>query len=69
MHGQGDALVRAYNTAKQAPASPKAPPDAPTAAAPRNPFAQNERLEELKDKGLVSNEELEAKKAEVLSRM
>jgi addiction module HigA family antidote len=43
MHGQGDALVRAYHTAKQAPVSPKAPPGAPTSAAPENPFAQIEQ--------------------------
>jgi Short C-terminal domain len=54
---------------KQAPVSPKAPPDAPTSAAPEDPFAQIERLGELRDTGLLSDEEFEAKKAEVLGRM
>ena len=55
-------------TAKKAPVSPKAPPDAPTSAA-ADPFAQIERLGELKGKGLLSDAEFEAKKAEVLGRM
>ena len=69
MHGQGDALVRAYHAAKRALVSPKAPAGAPTSAAPEDPFAQIERLGELRDKGLVSDEEFEAKKADVLGRM
>ena len=68
MHGQGDALVRAYYTAKKGPVSPKAPPGAPASAAP-DPFAQIERLGELKGNGLLSDAEFEAKKAEVLGRM
>jgi hypothetical protein len=67
MHGQGDALIRAYHTAKQAPVSPKAS-GAPTSAA-ADPFAQIERLGELRGKGLLSDAEFEAKKAEVLGRM
>jgi hypothetical protein len=68
-HGQGDALVRAYYTAKKAPVSHKDPAGAPTSAAPEDPFAQIERLGELRDKGLLSEAEFEAKKAEVLGRM
>ncbi len=67
MHGQGDALIRAYHTAKQAPVNPKAS-GAPTSAA-QDPFAQIERLGELRGKGLLSDAEFEAKKAEVLGRM
>jgi hypothetical protein len=37
-HGQGDALVRAYYTAKKAPVSHKDPAGAPTSAAPEDPF-------------------------------
>ena len=69
MHGQADPLARAYYMAKRAPVSRKAPPDPPTSAASKHPFAQIERLGELRDKGLLSDEEFEAKKAEVLERM
>jgi hypothetical protein len=66
--------------APPAPAPPPAPPPpaAPAAAAP-NPttgagaesdiFAKIERLAELKQKGIVSEEEFNTKKAELMSRL
>jgi PH (Pleckstrin Homology) domain-containing protein/putative oligomerization/nucleic acid binding protein len=64
MHGQADAIVRAFKGAKQAQAAP-----APAAAASDDPFTQVERLGELRDKGLISAEEFETKKAEILGRL
>lgn len=69
MHGQGDALVRAYNTAKHAPPAQASPTAPPMASASDDLFAQIERLGELRDKGLLSDEEFETKKAEILGRM
>lgn len=67
MHGQGDSLVRAFNMAKQSHATtPAATSPSP---ASDDPYTQIERLGELKAKGLLSDEEFDAKKAEILGRM
>ncbi|WP_165546542.1 SHOCT domain-containing protein [Kribbella soli] len=66
MHGQADAVVRRFHSQNQ-PA-----PHSATAVAPQqvdDPIAQLERLGQLRDKGLVSTEEFEAKKAELLGRL
>jgi hypothetical protein len=68
MHGQGDAIVRAYNSAKSTSSSHATPAPSPSTPAD-DPFAQIERLGELREKGLLSEEEFEAKKAEILGRM
>ena len=65
-HGQADAIVRAFNSAKQAPA-PQATPVAVPAA--DDPFTEIARLGELRDKGLLSDAEFEAKKAEIIGRI
>lgn len=68
MHGQGDALIRAFNLAKTADAAPAALDTAPSVHGD-DPYTQIERLGDLRDKGLLSVEEFEAKKAEILGRM
>ena len=50
---------------KPAAAAPQAAPSAPT----ESPMDQLKKLAELRDAGVVSEEEFEAKKAELLSRM
>ena len=67
MHGQADAIVRAFNSAKRAPA----PQATPVLAAPAadDPFMQIARLGELRDKGLLSDAEFEAKKTEIIGRI
>lgn len=55
-------------------APPQSPPAAPQAAAPppaaaADPIEQLKRLGELRDAGIVTDAEFEAKKAELLSRM
>jgi Bacterial PH domain/Short C-terminal domain len=69
MQGQVDAIVRAFNSAKQASA-PQAAPVVPVAApAADDPFMQIARLGELRDKGLLSDAEFDAKKAEIIGRI
>jgi hypothetical protein len=71
--GSDRVAVAAYEVA--AAAAPVAPPPAPVAAAPepRNPAddlgATLERLADLRDKGLITAEEYEAKKRDLLERM
>lgn len=70
MHGQADALVRAYNATKHTPDSSLLNPAAPASEPVHDePFAQIERLGELREKGLLSDEEFETKKTEILGRM
>lgn len=61
MPGQADAIVRAFKAAKHAPA-PQAAPATAVAPPAADPFVQIERLGELRDKGLISEEAFEAKK-------
>lgn len=65
MHGQGDALTRAFRNAKAAENAKVTP----TVAAPDYAIAQLERLAELRDRGILSAEEFESKKAELLGRI
>lgn len=64
-HGQADALERAFRTLRQARQQPV------SAAAPTSddPIAQIERLASLRDRGVLSSEEFEAKKAELITRL
>lgn len=63
MHGQAEAVARAFRTLKNASAAPA------TEAVVDDPIAQLERLATLRDKGILSDAEFEAKKAELISRM
>lgn len=66
MHGQADALVRAYITAKQrSSATPQIAASSPAA----DPLAQLEKLGHLRDTGLLTEDEFAAKKAELLGRL
>jgi hypothetical protein len=66
-HGHGDAIERAFRTVRQSgrPATATAP--APVAG--DDPITQIERLAALRDRGLLSNDEFETKKAELIARM
>lgn len=59
--------------ASQHPAAPSAaaaaPAHAPAAGAADEVFAKLERLAELRDKGILSEEEFAAKKGELLARL
>lgn len=71
MHGQADALSRAFRGLAQAAAARSqqpAPASQASASAP-DPLAQLERLADLRDRGIVSAEEFEAKKAELMRRL
>lgn len=64
-HGQADDIARAFRQLKEQPAPVAAPLQAP---AP-DPFAQLERLGELLAKGILTDEEFQTQKAQILSRM
>lgn len=67
MHGQADAIVRAFRSLKtqeNQPASSSEPQREST-----DPVAQIEQLSALHDKGVLSTEEFDAKKAELLKRL
>ncbi|WP_260428310.1 SHOCT domain-containing protein [Micromonospora globispora] len=49
--------------------SPQVTPAAPSAPAPVDPIAQLRQLGELRDAGILTEEEFTAKKAEILSRL
>jgi hypothetical protein len=66
MHGQADALTRAYRNVRQAAESVDA---APAKAVGDDNIAQLERLADLCDRGIISSDEFEAKKAELLKRI
>ncbi len=65
MHGQADALVRRFHMQNQR--TSQVPAAAP--AQIDDPLAQLERLGQLRDKGLLSDEEFEVKKTELLGRL
>lgn len=70
MHGQGDAVSRAFRSIKQGGLeAPQALAPERLAVAADDPIEQLERLAALRDKGIVSDEEFEAKKAELMHRM
>jgi len=69
-----DRVQQVYDDAVQAPAQPAAPPPAqPAPAAPGAPPADHvstlERLADLRDRGLITPEEYDVKKRELLERM
>jgi hypothetical protein len=65
MHGQVDALVRGFLVRNQQALQT---PSAAAPTQPNDPLAQLERLGELRDRGLLSDDEFEVKKAELLGR-
>lgn len=67
-HGQADAVARAYRDLKNAVSQAEAQPQLRNDAS-IDPLVQLERLSSLRDKGVVSAEEFESKKAELLKRM
>ena len=67
-HGQADAVASAYRDLKTAVSQGEGPPHLRNDAS-IDPLVQLERLSSLRDKGVVSAEEFESKKAELLKRM
>ena len=65
-HGQGDAVASAFRELKSA--GTQAQPQTPNGVG-NDPLVQLERLSSLRDKGIVSAEEFELKKTELLNRM
>lgn len=64
MHGQGDALSRAFHQAKAALASPIVQP--PTIIANSSDADEIAKLANLRDRGILTNQEFQAKKAQIL---
>jgi Short C-terminal domain/Bacterial PH domain len=64
MHGQGDALSRAFRQAKTAPVSAIA--QAPTVVAASSDADELAKLAGLRDRGILTEEEFQAKKAQIL---
>jgi hypothetical protein len=64
MHGQGDALSRAFRQAKAASASPVV--QAPTVIATSSDADELAKLADLRDRGVLTDEEFQAKKAQIL---
>ena len=67
-HGQADSIVHAFHASQRqmgssAPAAPEARSTAP------DPIEQIEQLARLRDQGILTQEEFEAKKTDLLSRM
>lgn len=68
----GQAMAQAFAQPAPAAAAPAVAPAAPAAAAPaaaEDPFALLERLHGLVAKGILTQQEFDAKKAEILQRM
>ena len=63
-HGQGDGIARKFRELKDKPATSTA--DTPRVA---DPIEQIERLSGLRDKGILSEEEFQQQKAQLLARM
>ena len=62
MHGQSDEIVRQFRVLKQTPAAPAMPTQA-------DPLDQIKKLGELRDAGVLTPAEFEAKKADLLDRL
>lgn len=61
-HGQGDGIARKFRELKAQPAAER-----PAAAPAADPIAQIERLAELRDKGILSEDEFQGQKTQLLS--
>lgn len=66
-HGQGDELARQMRKLMQAP--PAAAPTAPESTAQPDPIEQIRKLAELRDAGVLDEQEFVAKKQQLLDRM
>ena len=66
MHGQADAVARAFRSLKQLGSGGHG---SVASSGANDPIEQLERLAALRDKGVLSSEEFEAQKAELLNRM
>lgn len=67
-HGQGDELARQVRKLVEGQSAAPAP-TAPVAQAPSDPIEQLKRLAELRDAGVLTDEEFNAKKAELLGQV
>jgi hypothetical protein len=65
-HGQADEIVRQFRRLKAEQETP-APASAPQAS--DDPLAQLEKLADLRDKGIISAEEFDRKKAQLMDRI
>jgi hypothetical protein len=68
-HGQADAIVRAFHAVKREALASSAPPQPVTTSTAPDPAEQIQKLGQLRDQGLITAEEFEAKKADILARM
>lgn len=66
MYGQADAVARAFRSLKQLGSGGHG---SVASSGANDPIEQLERLAALRDKGVLSSEEFEAQKAELLNRM
>jgi hypothetical protein len=64
-HGQADSITRAFHQLRRQELTP--PP--PGVAVPADPIEQLQKLAQLRDQGILTAAEFEAKKAELLARM
>lgn len=67
-HGQADTIARVFRHLKEQAAAPLSASASRTPAS-ADPMAQLERLAELRDKGILTEEEFQTQKTQVLSRM
>lgn len=67
-HGQADSIVRAFHRLRRQDAVAATPPS-PTEVAAPDPIEQLKKLAQLRDQGILTPEEFEAKKTDLLSRM
>lgn len=65
-HGQGDAIARIFRELKERPAPAAAP--TPAVQGP-DPISQIERLADLHAKGILTEEEFQSQKAQILAKM
>lgn len=66
MHGQADVMSSAFRRLLETRNATETTPAPPAAD---DPIAQIERLAALRDKGIISGEEFDHKKADLLGRM
>lgn len=66
-HGQADVMARAMRRVKHSPPEPHPAASAPPAG--DDPMAQLEQLGRLRDSGVITSEQFEAKRAELLKRI
>jgi Bacterial PH domain/Short C-terminal domain len=67
-HGQADSIVRAFHRLRRQGAVAPTPPS-PTEVAALDPIEQIAKLAQLRDQGILTPEEFEAKRTDLLSRM